>query len=413
MGDKNTTYSLDSYKWIASDSTYIKYCSDPHMGYDGFTDNLTTLTATDDVAQMLWGGDWRMPTEVDVLELMDYTTYEFMQQNGVWGAKLTSINNGHSIFLPADYNDATNYHAGSYYSSSLSKGVDQCATGLIFNSRGIIKGSISRESMCPVRAVFGTSDYIPVETLETDYSNIELEVGATRTLNLRILPENATNKTVNWSSDDESVATVDDNGTVTACKIGNTLIRARVGSKSYNFYISVIPVLESFKINPSDVTLKIGESVTITVETIPNNIFDYYRYRGYSCRGGILDLEVINDDNSPTFRITAKAAGEASFEYYIYSTDKNLTATCNITVPYVEDPYDGETDGHLWVDLGLPSGIRWATCNVGAYYSTSVVLRLRGEKMKTTRLKPIGEVAGICLPKPTWWNCVRTLPKSL
>jgi len=26
----------------------------------------------------------------------------------------------------------------------------------------------------------------------------------------------------------------------------------------------------------------------------------------------------------------------------------------------------GEENGHLWVDLGLPSGIKWATCNVGA-----------------------------------------------
>lgn len=29
-------------------------------------------------------------------------------------------------------------------------------------------------------------------------------------------------------------------------------------------------------------------------------------------------------------------------------------------------PYDGETDGHKWVDLGLPSGLKWATCNVGS-----------------------------------------------
>lgn len=29
-------------------------------------------------------------------------------------------------------------------------------------------------------------------------------------------------------------------------------------------------------------------------------------------------------------------------------------------------PSDGETNGHKWVDLGLPSGLKWATCNVGA-----------------------------------------------
>ena len=29
-------------------------------------------------------------------------------------------------------------------------------------------------------------------------------------------------------------------------------------------------------------------------------------------------------------------------------------------------PFQGETNGHQWVDLGLPSGTKWATCNVGA-----------------------------------------------
>ncbi|MBO5685046.1 MAG: hypothetical protein J6R73_00480 [Alistipes sp.] len=35
---------------------------------------------------------------------------------------------------------------------------------------------------------------------------------------------------------------------------------------------------------------------------------------------------------------------------------KNMTST----------PHQGETNGHQWVDLGLPSGTKWATCNVGA-----------------------------------------------
>lgn len=30
-----------------------------------------------------------------------------------------------------------------------------------------------------------------------------------------------------------------------------------------------------------------------------------------------------------------------------------------------EIPFSGETNGHKWVDLGLPSGLKWATCNVG------------------------------------------------
>lgn len=32
----------------------------------------------------------------------------------------------------------------------------------------------------------------------------------------------------------------------------------------------------------------------------------------------------------------------------------------------INTPASGETNGHKWVDLGLPSGTKWATCNVGA-----------------------------------------------
>ncbi len=32
----------------------------------------------------------------------------------------------------------------------------------------------------------------------------------------------------------------------------------------------------------------------------------------------------------------------------------------------INTPSQGETNGHQWVDLGLPSGTKWATCNVGA-----------------------------------------------
>lgn len=30
------------------------------------------------------------------------------------------------------------------------------------------------------------------------------------------------------------------------------------------------------------------------------------------------------------------------------------------------DDFDGKIEGHKYVDLGLPSGLKWATCNIGA-----------------------------------------------
>jgi hypothetical protein len=42
-------------------------------------------------------------------------------------------------------------------------------------------------------------------------------------------------------------------------------------------------------------------------------------------------------------------------------------ANCEgVEVVLPEKGYMGTQDGHEWVDLGLPSGLKWATCNVGA-----------------------------------------------
>lgn len=42
---------------------------------------------------------------------------------------------------------------------------------------------------------------------------------------------------------------------------------------------------------------------------------------------------------------------------------ENETKSTNIRK---KGPLTGEINGHEWIDLGLPSGVKWATCNVGA-----------------------------------------------
>ena len=51
-----------------------------------------------------------------------------------------------------------------------------------------------------------------------------------------------------------------------------------------------------------------------------------------------------------------------------YAVGAEVTLTSDITLyAQWEAPKDtGIADGHEWVDLGLPSGTKWATCNVGA-----------------------------------------------
>ncbi len=54
-----------------------------------------------DAAHVIMGGDWRIPTHEDFVELDNNTTSEWTQLNGVNGCLLTSNANGNTLFIPA------------------------------------------------------------------------------------------------------------------------------------------------------------------------------------------------------------------------------------------------------------------------------------------------------------------------
>ncbi|MCQ2059917.1 MAG: Ig-like domain-containing protein [Bacteroidaceae bacterium] len=62
-------------------------------------------------------------------------------------------------------------------------------------------------------------------------------------------------------------------------------------------------------------------------------------------------------------KVTAVADGTAIIT--VTTTDGNFTANCTVTVK-TQSTASGSENGHDYVDLGLPSGLKWATCNVGA-----------------------------------------------
>ena len=65
-----------------------------------------------------------------------------------------------------------------------------------------------------------TTTAIPVTGVTLDKSTLSLEVGATGNLVATIAPSNASYKAVSFTSSDDAIATVDDDGLVTAVKAG-------------------------------------------------------------------------------------------------------------------------------------------------------------------------------------------------
>ena len=82
--------------------------------------------------------------------------------------------------------------------------------------------------------------FYEVESITLDSSEGKLTVGNSHTIKATVAPEEVAAKTtIEWSSSDEKVATVDSNGKVTAVSSGNATITATAGEESANYEVTV------------------------------------------------------------------------------------------------------------------------------------------------------------------------------
>ena len=91
--------------------------------------------------------------------------------------------------------------------------------------------------ICAMACMFGLvacndeEQTIAVESVTLNKTELTLEVGGEETLTVTVAPDDATDKTVTWTSDNTAIATVE-NGKVTAVAAGNATITAKAGDKT-------------------------------------------------------------------------------------------------------------------------------------------------------------------------------------
>ena len=130
----------------------------------------------------------------------------------------------------------------------------QCViTAECYNTRGnIVKDSCIITVKAPV---------VLAESVELNYSEAELQVGGSLTLIATVSPEDVTDPTVLWQSSDNTIATVDNNGVVTAVAPGECDITASCGDVSATCHITVpVPVVlpESIELDPTEAVLAVA-----------------------------------------------------------------------------------------------------------------------------------------------------------
>ena len=205
-------YNWNTYKWYMSGSpTLAKYDGDNHLS--------SPLDDEDDVANVLWGGNWKIPTPEQYQELIGNTICEWVAQGDVNGYKITSKIEGYtdkSIFIPAklDKSGASLYYAyGQYWlNDGWGKGAQTIQiVNRDYNEMGFILSSAERCRSCYVRPVCKSETWKGISRVELnkdtivalqDYRYLELYADAKiDSVSYNYFP-------ITWKSDNPAVASL-------------------------------------------------------------------------------------------------------------------------------------------------------------------------------------------------------------
>ncbi|MGL4485241.1 MAG: Ig-like domain-containing protein, partial [Anaerovoracaceae bacterium] len=106
-----------------------------------------------------------------------------------------------------------------------------------------------------------------------DKTNINLAVAESDKITAYIVPGDANNKNITWSSSDSLVASVDGRGKVTGHKAGITIISAMSedGGKIASAIVTIVQKVESISINKNQIVLNIGETSLLLANILPAN----------------------------------------------------------------------------------------------------------------------------------------------
>lgn len=164
---------------------------------------------------------------------------------------------------------------------------------------------------------------IAVTSVTLSQTTLSLEEGETETLVATVLPSDATDKTISWTSSNAAIATVSNNGIVTAIKEGTATITATAGNQSATCTVTVkkaVIAVTSVSLSQTTLTLDEGHTATLVATVAPTNATDK-TVTWTSSNAAVATV-------SSTGLVTAIKEGTTT----VKATVGNQSATCTVTV---------------------------------------------------------------------------------
>jgi len=165
---------------------------------------------------------------------------------------------------------------------------------------------------------------VPVDAIMLDKYQVTIQSGKTVNLKVKYLPENATNKTIKWTSGNTNVAEVSSEGVVKAKATGTSVITARTHNAVITvFTVRVVPAESSaLSIDKLSVSINPGEKEQLEAIFTPQSEDDKVIWKSDNT-----DVATVSENGL----VTAKKSGTAVITA-MSSKDPSVYATCEVVV---------------------------------------------------------------------------------
>lgn len=290
----------------------------PSLTWTSSNTSVATIDNTGKLTALAPGATIITATNEGVSGKLAVTVYEIAPESIELNQSAVTLKAGGTVTLTATVSPSnTTYPTVSWESSNPAVAVvaDGVVTALGVGTANIKAACGGYTANCTV-----TVEETPAESVTISSSQETLKVGQSLQLSASVAPETTTDKTVEWSSDNSSVASVSTEGEVTAIAVGTATITATCGTVSATCNVTVEAIAsEELILNYTALTLKVNNTQQLTATIYPLNTTDQ-TVTWTSSNESV--ASVVNG------LITALMPGEAS----ITATNGTLSATCSVIV---------------------------------------------------------------------------------
>ena len=293
---------------------------DPETMWFSSDESVVTVNRNTGLISVVGPGTSTITADSEGVTATAEVTVYFKLENITLNKQNTQVDIGESeqltvIFDPENTTDSRTITWTSDDDSTVS--VDE--NGVITaNKKG--KATITAESANGKKATCEVEVLVPISKIEFDDSTYTIARSTKKKLTLTVEPANTTDTYSDWSSSDTEVATVDNYGTVTAKKVGNSVITVTTSrGVTAECTVNVNSPATSIELSKKNIALFAGKDYTLTATLAPYDVTDKVTWT-------TSDPAVATVENG---KVIAHTKGNAIITA---TADSGIFDTCEVTV---------------------------------------------------------------------------------